>query len=287
MPSQNYVVIYFSFLFHVSKVSALKNNKNQKSNCSPLHMERDVLMKQLLALLVPGDVGAVPETESPTSADRLSHLTPKLMNMIYVIRRRRDDRERRGPSSSSSPAVEDFEVLLGHKSRGFGAGNWNAFGGKVERGVDVSIAAAAARELHEECGLLLPRGAADLRYAGVIIYRYPQQVDISKELLEVHLFVVFADDTPGLDLGQIRPSEEMNPVQWYPLHQLPLQKMWRDDFFWLSSFLEGVTTAPGYQMTAFFQFFECDKIAFYAVADSTTEEGDAICQGAKSLLTHF
>ena len=42
-------------------------------------------------------------------------------------------------------------VLLGMKKRGFGAGKWNGFGGKVEAGE--TVVEAAAREVQEECGL--------------------------------------------------------------------------------------------------------------------------------------
>ncbi len=43
------------------------------------------------------------------------------------------------------------KVLLGMKKRGFGAGRFNGFGGKVENGE--SIEEAAKREVVEEVGL--------------------------------------------------------------------------------------------------------------------------------------
>ena len=43
------------------------------------------------------------------------------------------------------------KVLLGMKKRGFGAGRWNGFGGKVKDGE--SIKEAAKREVVEEVGL--------------------------------------------------------------------------------------------------------------------------------------
>ncbi|XP_068940903.1 oxidized purine nucleoside triphosphate hydrolase isoform X1 [Petaurus breviceps papuanus] len=43
------------------------------------------------------------------------------------------------------------QILLGMKKRGFGAGRWNGFGGKVEDGE--SIEEGAKRELLEESGL--------------------------------------------------------------------------------------------------------------------------------------
>ena len=57
--------------------------------------------------------------------------------------------------------INDGErVLLGMKKRGFGAGRWNGFGGKVEPGE--AIDAAASRELREEAGII----PVDLRKAG-------------------------------------------------------------------------------------------------------------------------
>ncbi|XP_062359656.1 oxidized purine nucleoside triphosphate hydrolase isoform X2 [Cinclus cinclus] len=47
--------------------------------------------------------------------------------------------------------VQPSRVLLGMKKRGFGAGLWNGFGGKVQPGE--SIEEAARRELLEESGL--------------------------------------------------------------------------------------------------------------------------------------
>ncbi len=46
----------------------------------------------------------------------------------------------------------DGSVLLGMKKRGFGAGKWNGFGGKVEKGE--SNTQAAIRELEEESGII-------------------------------------------------------------------------------------------------------------------------------------
>ena len=48
---------------------------------------------------------------------------------------------------------EDGRVLLGMKKRGFGAGKWNGFGGKVETGE--TITEAAVREVKEECGYIV------------------------------------------------------------------------------------------------------------------------------------
>ena len=44
---------------------------------------------------------------------------------------------------------EKDKILLGMKKRGFGAGRWNGFGGKVHP--DETIEAAVVREMEEEC----------------------------------------------------------------------------------------------------------------------------------------
>jgi len=46
-------------------------------------------------------------------------------------------------------ALPKSRILLGMKKRGFGEGNYNGFGGKVEKGE--SVREGAIRELEEEC----------------------------------------------------------------------------------------------------------------------------------------
>jgi 8-oxo-dGTP pyrophosphatase MutT (NUDIX family) len=62
-------------------------------------------------------------------------------------------------------------VLLGLKKRGFGAGYYNGFGGKVEPGE--TVRAAAARELLEESGL--DAAAAALRRRGTLTFHFDDQ----------------------------------------------------------------------------------------------------------------
>ena len=59
-------------------------------------------------------------------------MSPKLLSLVFVF-------------DSGS------RVLLGLKRRGFGAGKYNGFGGKLEQGE--TMRACAARELEEESGL--------------------------------------------------------------------------------------------------------------------------------------
>lgn len=118
--------------------------------------------------------------------------------------------------------VRGPDVLLGLKKRGFGAGRWNGFGGKVEPGE--SIPDAARRELREEAGIetgpLEPCGLLRFAFAGD-----PVQ-------LEMHIFRTAAFS------GEPVETEEMRPV-WYALDALPLDGMWPDDRYWLADVLSG------------------------------------------------
>lgn len=113
-------------------------------------------------------------------------------------------------------------VLLGLKKRGFGAGRWNGFGGKVAAGEPIE--AAAARELQEEAGI----AAVQLEKVGLIQFEFSGD----PEILEVHIFR--AEEF----LGTPTESEEMKP-QWFGVDAIPFNEMWPDDIYWLPLLLAG------------------------------------------------
>ncbi|NWX91463.1 8ODP triphosphatase, partial [Nothoprocta ornata] len=117
--------------------------------------------------------------------------------------------------------VQPPRVLLGMKKRGFGAGLWNGFGGKVQPGE--SIEEAARRELLEESGLTVDT----LQKTGQITFEFVG----SSELMEVHIFR--ADDFHG----EPKESEEMRP-QWFQLDEVPFNHMWPDDAYWFPLVLQ-------------------------------------------------
>jgi len=114
------------------------------------------------------------------------------------------------------------QILLGMKKKGFGAGRWNGFGGKVEAGE--TIEAAAKREMLEEVGLV----AEQLEPFGVLEFSFQQ----NDETLEVHVFRVLAYR------GQPQESDEMAP-RWFALNEIPFDEMWADDRHWLPLLLAG------------------------------------------------
>lgn len=113
-------------------------------------------------------------------------------------------------------------LLLGQKKRGFGAGRWNGFGGKVHP--RETIQAAALREVEEECGLRLP----GITQRGQIFFTFAH----NPLQLEMHIFA--ADSF----IGTPRETEEMKP-RWFDTLKLPYQQMWADDRLWLPLFLHG------------------------------------------------
>lgn len=113
------------------------------------------------------------------------------------------------------------KILLGMKKRGFGAGRWNGFGGKVGEGE--TIEQAAKRELFEEASI----NANNLKQLGVIDFYWKDGPDI----MEVNIFK--ADKFSGIPTE----SEEMKP-HWFDIKEIPFNEMWQDDKFWMPLFLE-------------------------------------------------
>ncbi|KAL4669637.1 hypothetical protein H8959_008191 [Pygathrix nigripes] len=74
--------------------------------------------------------------------------------------------------------LQPQRVLLGMKKRGFGAGRWNGFGGKVQEGE--TIEDGARRELQEESGLTVDA----LHKVGQIMFEFVGE----PELMDVHVF---------------------------------------------------------------------------------------------------
>ncbi|XP_028311760.1 oxidized purine nucleoside triphosphate hydrolase [Gouania willdenowi] len=117
--------------------------------------------------------------------------------------------------------VEPHRVLLGMKKRGFGAGRWNGFGGKVQPGE--TIEKAARRELEEESGLTVDA----LEKVGNIKFEFVGET----ELMDVHVF-----RADGYN-GEPTESDEMRP-QWFEKDQIPFSQMWPDDIMWFPLLLQ-------------------------------------------------
>ena len=119
--------------------------------------------------------------------------------------------------------LRDDQVLLAMKKRGFGAGKWNGYGGKVAE--QETPQTAAVRELQEESGLSASQEA--LEQVGLVRFYFDDG-----QLFECHVFLL--RDWRG----EPRESDEMKPC-WFPVSQLPFKEMWVADGKWVPLVLTG------------------------------------------------
>lgn len=113
------------------------------------------------------------------------------------------------------------EVLLIHKKTGLGAGKINGPGGKLESGE--TPVEAARREVKEELHLTV----GELEERGVLHFDFVDG-------LKLHCVVFHGNEFEG------EPTEtrEAKP-EWFPVADLPLDRMWADDRHWLPEMLRG------------------------------------------------
>jgi 8-oxo-dGTP pyrophosphatase MutT (NUDIX family) len=116
----------------------------------------------------------------------------------------------------------DDEILLAMKKRGFGAGRWNGFGGKVEPGE--SIEAGLIREAQEEIRVTLTK----IEKVAIHTFNLPYE---HKEWT-THTYIATEWD------GEPSESEEMTP-KWFKMADIPYTEMWSDDKYWLPAVLLG------------------------------------------------
>jgi|GEM_PF-6713965 len=121
-------------------------------------------------------------------------------------------------------------VLLGTQKerpgcRNLNVGIWNGFGGVVENGEDLTI--AAARELKQEASLV----ATHMGRRGVTFITH-QDTGIE---IELHTF--FCHEFTGTP----EPGEEIEEVKWFTMAELPelLWLMWPTDRFQLLPMIAG------------------------------------------------
>jgi 8-oxo-dGTP pyrophosphatase MutT (NUDIX family) len=116
------------------------------------------------------------------------------------------------------------KILLGMKKKGFGAGRYNGFGGKVEPGEEIKD--AAIREMFEESSItVLPKQAE--KYAEIDFFFESK----SEWDQKVHVFVAEKWS------GEPFESDEMIP-EWFSFSKIPFDRMWVDDIHWLPKVLD-------------------------------------------------
>lgn len=119
---------------------------------------------------------------------------------------------------------QEGRVLLQRKAAGlWGAGKWNAPGGKCLPGEDPKE--AAVREVREETGLYV----RDLRFCGMLHFTFGAG--------ERPDWVVYVFCATGFR-GTPRAGDE-GELRWHPVDALPLDAMWPDDRLWIPHLLAG------------------------------------------------
>ncbi len=120
---------------------------------------------------------------------------------------------------------KNSEVLLIMKKRGFGEGKWNGPGGKVKEGE--SLKDSMLREVKEETGIKILK----FLELGYIEFIWPKE--LSKN--NTRCYIYLSRDFSGLP----QESEECLP-KWFPIDQIPYDKMWDDDKYWYPQALSGI-----------------------------------------------
>lgn len=120
--------------------------------------------------------------------------------------------------------VSNNKILLAMKKRGFGEGKLNGVGGKIEPGE--SPREACIRESQEEISVTptLFTKVADLHF--LEWYKGTQQ--------RVHIDAYICEEWQG----DPEESEEVVP-EWHSCEDIPYDKMWDDDQYWLPQALAG------------------------------------------------
>ena len=130
---------------------------------------------------------------------------------------------------------QDNNILLAVKKRGFGEGKYNGVGGKLEKGETPEE--AMIRECREEVGVI------PTNYEKVGYILFDEFFKGQPEQVAFHLYIATEWE------GTISESDEMKP-EWFTINQIPYDKMFPDDKYWLPLILEGK------KINAYFKFDE-------------------------------
>ena len=125
--------------------------------------------------------------------------------------------------SSLCVITDKDHILLLKKATGIGKGKWYPTGGKVRP--DETPETGVAREVYEETGLRVTK----LRHHGEVVCYFGHD---TPPVWVVHIF-----STSDFK-GSLKESSE-GVLKWFPLSEIPYDKMWQDDRYWLLLLLKG------------------------------------------------
>jgi 8-oxo-dGTP diphosphatase len=116
-------------------------------------------------------------------------------------------------------------LLLAEKLRGLGKGKFNGPGGHIEEGEDPFE--AAVRECAEEFHIQIQK--ENLLKVAEQLFHFSDRTWHNTTFLTT----TFEGNPRASDDG------EMAEPQWFPIFELPFERMWQDDKHWLLQVLEG------------------------------------------------
>ena len=117
--------------------------------------------------------------------------------------------------------IKEGKILLIEKKRGIGAGFYNGPGGKIEPGEE--IIDSAVREVQEEIGL----DVIDPEIIGELDFFFGEE-----HFMKVH--ILKTENYKGTETE----TDEALPL-WFDTKQLPFDKMWADDSYWMPLMFDG------------------------------------------------
>lgn len=141
---------------------------------------------------------------------------------------------------------KEDKILLAMKKRGFGEGLYNGVGGKLEN--DETPEEAMLRETKEEIDIV------PTEYEKVAIMEFNEFVKGEKTHLIFHLYLASKWDKEPSE------TEEMKP-EWFDIENIPYDKMFPDDKYWMPFILEGR------KIKGFFEFDENWNLLTYDIND--------------------
>ena len=181
-----------------------------------------------------------------TDAGETNH-SPTQFSLVVLLAQNSSQLQQENYSSIS--------ILLGKKLRGFGKGFYNCFGGKLENSLDEyrHPARGAVREIREETGIEIPLEVMEDGFVGTLNFTF-EDWEVNKAM-KVYLYCVVLsmctrrgnkDNTLNPDgstkvvinRDKIRGCDEIDPVWFSNVYDIPLHEMFADDSLWLTMLLD-------------------------------------------------
>lgn len=104
-------------------------------------------------------------------------------------------------------------------------GKWNGAGGKLDW--NETFLQGAQRELEEETGIIVDESRFE--HVGVIHFSFATKKEWDQEC---HVYVI------KNYTGEFQETDELFP-QWWNVEDIPYEKMWADDIYWMPRMLKG------------------------------------------------